>query len=236
MKKLSDMLPSLTADAEREKDRVEMLERSERRAWLVSKGAGAIAALSMGAVAAQPALRKEVYIPIVVDKTTGEATVVHGLSEGTVPLVDAMDKHFASRFVMARYGYVPQFLKRDYDMVARMATASVFAPYNDLFYPKTGEGLQRRLGDRQLHRITVGTKRLTGSNADGTRSVVVTYDKEVLYLDRSAPSITTRHVATLLYLYEPKAMKTELDRDENPFGWICTACRSDQVAFEGGAS
>jgi type IV secretion system protein VirB8 len=235
VKKLTDMLPALTADAEREIDRMEHLESTARRAWLVAKGAGVIAGLSVLGMAAQARLRTVQFVPIIVDKTTGETTVMQGTPDGDVPVLDSMDKHFAARFVMARYGYVWHFLKRDYDIVARMATAEVFAPYSRLYYPEVGEGVQKKWGDKQIHRINVITKRPTGANPDGSKNMVVTYEKESIYTDKAQPNSTSRHVATLTFGYYPKAMKTEIDRDENPFGWICLACRSDLIEKAEGA-
>jgi type IV secretion system protein VirB8 len=235
MKKLSDLMPALTADAEREIDRMEYLESNSRRAWMVAKGAGVIAGLSVIGMAAQARLRTVQFVPIIVDKTTGEVVVMQGTPAGDVPVLDSMDKNFATRFVMARYGYAWHSLKRDYDMVARMATADVFAPYSRLYYPETGDGLQKKWGDKQIHRIEVITRRPTGVNPDGSKNMVVTYERESIYTDKAQPNTVSRHVATLTFIYNPKAMKNEVDQVENPFGWICTACRSDTIERAEGA-
>jgi type IV secretion system protein VirB8 len=39
--------------------------------------------------------------------------------------------------------------------------------------------------------------------------------------------VTTRHVASVVYQYQPKVLAKERDRLENPFGFVVTAYRSD---------
>jgi type IV secretion system protein VirB8 len=45
--------------------------------------------------------------------------------------------------------------------------------------------------------------------------------------DRNLPDVTTRHVATIVFQYQPKVLTKEVDRMENPFGFVVVAYRSD---------
>ena len=45
--------------------------------------------------------------------------------------------------------------------------------------------------------------------------------------DRNLPDVTTRHVASIVYKYQPSVLAKESDRLENPFGFVVTAYRSD---------
>ena len=45
--------------------------------------------------------------------------------------------------------------------------------------------------------------------------------------ERSLPDVTTRHVASVVFQYQPKVLSKERDRLENPFGFVVTAYRSD---------
>jgi hypothetical protein len=45
--------------------------------------------------------------------------------------------------------------------------------------------------------------------------------------DRNLPEVTTRHVASVVFQYQPKVLAKERDRLENPFGFVVTAYRSD---------
>jgi type IV secretion system protein VirB8 len=209
-----------------ELDRALMLERSERRGWLVGAIGVLLAILSVLAVFAQGPLRQVVGVPIVVDKTTGETTIQQRLSAETVPPQEALDKHNLAVFVRAREGYSWWWLQRDFDQVARMAVPAVFSVYGRQF---DGEAaLHKKLGSGEEWRIQVVGVRLAAAGRRGNRGeATVTYDKVVRQTDRSLPDVTTRHVASIVYEYQPRVFAQEKDRLENPFGFVVTAYRSD---------
>jgi len=221
--------PETTAiDANRawEIDRTLMLERSERRAWWVAIAGLVLGLIGIAAVFAQGPLRRVVEIPIVVDRVTGEATIQQRLAVETIPAMEALDKHNLANFVRAREGYSWMFLQRDFDQVARMAVPAVFADYNRQF---EGDGaLQKKIVAAEDWRINVIGVRLAASGRAGNQGeATVTYDKVVRLTDRNLPEVTTRHVASIVYQYQPKVLAKERDRLENPFGFVVTAYRSD---------
>lgn len=209
-----------------EVDRALMLERSERRAWWVAIAGLVLGLIGIAAMFVQGPLRRVVEIPIVVDRVTGEATVQQRLSVETIPPMEALDKHNLATFVRAREGYSWMFLQRDFDQVARMAVPAVFSDYNRQF---EGDGaLQKRIGAAEDWRINVIGVRLAASGRPGNQGeATVTYDKVVRLTDRNLPEVTTRHVASVVYQYQPKVLAKERDRLENPFGFVVTAYRSD---------
>lgn len=209
-----------------EVDRALMLERSERRAWWVAIAGLVLGLIGIAAVFVQGPLRRVVEIPIVVDRVTGEATIQQRLAVETVPPMEALDKHNLATFVRAREGYSWMFLQRDFDQVARMAVPAVFADYNRQF---EGDGaLQKKIGAAEDWRINVIGVRLAASGRAGNKGeATVTYDKVVRLTDRNLPEVTTRHVASVVYQYQPKVLAKERDRLENPFGFVVTAYRSD---------
>ena len=209
-----------------ELDRAAMLQRSERRGWIVGGVGVVLAVLSVMAVFAQGPLRQVVGIPIVVDKVTGETTIQQRLSVESVPMTEALDKHHLAVFVRAREGYAWWFLQRDFDQVARMAVPSVFAHYSRQF--EGDAALQKKLAGSEEWRINVVGVRLSPSGRRGNTGVAtVTYDKVVRLTDRNLPDASTRHVASLVYEYQPKVLAKEQDRIENPLGFVVTAYRSD---------
>src|SRR5574337_623983 len=209
-----------------EVDRTLMFERSERRAWRVACAGLVIGLIGIAAVFVQGPMRRVVEIPIVVDRVSGEATVQQRLSVETIPPLEALDKHNLATFVRAREGYSWTFLQRDYDQVARMAVPAVFADYNHQF---EGDGaLQKTIGPNQEWRVRIVSVRLSPTGRRGNRGeATVTYDKTVRLVDRNLPDSTTRHVASVVYEYEPKVLAKEADRLENPFGFVVAAYRSD---------
>ena len=217
---------AIVANRAWELDRALMLERSERRAWWVAIAGFVLGLIGIAAVFVQGPLRRVVEIPIVVDRVTGEATIQQRLSEETIPPMDALDKHNLANFVRAREGYSWMFLQRDFDQVARMAVPAVFAEYNRNF--EGDSALQKKIGAAEDWRINVIGVRLTASGRSGNRGeATVTYDKVVRLTDRNLPEATTRHVASVVFQYQPKVLAKERDRLENPFGFVVTAYRSD---------
>ena len=214
------------ANRDWEIDRALMLERSERRAWRVAVAGLILGLIGIAAVFVQGPLRRVVEIPIVVDRVTGETTIQQRLSEETIPAMEALDKHNLAAFVRARESYSWMFLQRDFDQVARMAVPGVFAEYNRQF---EGDGaLQKKIGAAEEWRINIVGVRLRASGRSGNLSdATVTYDKVVRLTDRNLPDVTTRHVASIVYQYQPKVLAKESDRLENPFGFVVTAYRSD---------
>ena len=209
-----------------EVDRALMLERSERRAWWVAITGLLLGLIGIAAVFVQGPLRRVVEIPIVVDRVTGEATIQQRLSVETIPPMEALDKHNLATFVRARESYSWMFLQRDFDQVSRMAVPAVFTDYNRLFDGDTA--LQKKLGASEDWRINVVGVRLAASGRSGNRGeATVTYDKVVRLTDRNLPDVTTRHVASVVFQYQPKVLAKERDRLENPFGFVVMAYRSD---------
>ncbi len=209
-----------------EVDRALMLERSERRAWGVAIAGLVLGLIGIAAVFVQGPLRRVVEIPIVVDHVTGEATIQQRLSVETIPPMEALDKHNLATFVRARESYSWMFLQRDFNQVARMAVPQVFTDYSRQF---EGEGaLQKKLGATEDWRINVVGVRLSAAGRTGNRGeATVTYDKVVRLTDRNLPEVTTRHVASVVFQYQPKVLAKEADRMENPFGFVVVAYRSD---------
>ena len=209
-----------------EVDRAMSLERSERRAWRVALAGMVLGLIGIAAVFVQGPLRRVVEIPIVVDRITGETTIQQRLSVETVPPMEALDKHNLAAFVRSREGYSWQFLQRDFDQVARMAVPAVFGAYSRQF---DGDGaLQKKIAASEDWRIDIVGVRLAASGRRGSRGeATVTYDKVVHLVERNLPDTKTRHVASVVYEYQPKVLAKERDRLENPFGFVVTADRSD---------
>lgn len=207
-------------------DRTQLLERSEWRAWRTAYVSMALALAGLATVLVQSPLRELVPIPIVVDRLTGETTIQQRLGVETIPTLDVLDKHNLATFVRAREGYSWMFLQRDFDQVARTASQPVFAEYSRQF--EGDSALQTRIGASQDWQIHVVSVRLAATGRSGNRGeATVTYDKTVRLPGRKLPDVVTRHLASIVYQYQPKALAKEKDRLENPFGFVVTAYRSD---------
>ena len=207
-------------------DRVAQSLASARRGWLAAGVGATLAVLGFGMATFQSLRPAPAPIPVVVDRTTGEVNVVAPLDAATVPALAALDQHQLAVFVRAREAYHFSLLQRDYDQVARTTTPETWAPYGTRF---SGEKpMQATIAATQEHRVTVVSVRLTrGAPAAGRPGeAVVTFDREVRFTQGQAPT-TTRYVATVRYEYRPAAMKKDVDRIENPFGFVVVAYRAD---------
>jgi type IV secretion system protein VirB8 len=229
---------NLAANRAWEVDRELLLVRSERRAWLVARTAIGVALLAVVADFTRGALRQTVPIPIVVDRSTGETSVRMPLSAGTVPVEDAVDKHFAVQFVTAREEYDWSWLNRDYNTVARMADPDVFAPYAALFTGQKGANtpgsITDRLGDRTQWRIAIVGVRFpalgpnVAAGGNRMREAVVTFDRQVWDVhERATVGPAQRFVASLRFEYRPRLAQSDAERIENPLGFVVTAYRTD---------
>ena len=217
---------ALASNRSWEIDRSLLIERSERRAWAVAVAGMVLGLLGITAVFVQGPLRRVVEIPIVVDRVTGETTIQQRLTVETIPPQEALDKHNLASFVRAREGYSWMFLQKDFDQVARMAVPAVFGEYGRRFEGEAA--LQKRLAAAEEWRIQIVGVRLSPAGRSGNRGeATVTYDKIVRQSERNLPEVTTRHVASIVYAYQPKVLAKESDRLENPFGFVVTAYRSD---------
>ena len=212
-------------NADWEADRDVMLARSDRRAWAVAAVATVIALASILALVAHGAWYQAVAVPIVVDKATGESSVAKALDVDTVPAYEALDKHYAWLYVLARERYNWSFLQMDYDTVAALAAPNVFKDYAAQF--DGSDALQTKLGDATEWKVRVVNIRLEPQTKPGHAGVaVVTFVKQVSGRDRR-PEPEARFVATVAYEYHPKLQLKEKDRVQNPFGFVVTAYRAD---------
>ena len=208
-----------------EHDRVAQAIASGRRGW-VAAGVGALLALMGFGMATFQSLRPPpAPYPVVVDRSTGETNVVARLDASSVPALAALDQHHAAVFVRSRESYNFSLLQRDYDQVARMTTPETWAPYGGKF---AGEkAMQTAIAAKEEHRVTVISARLSRAPAPGKPGeAIVTFDREIRSNQGQTPT-TTRYVAAVRYEYRPAAMKKDVDRIENPFGFVVVAYRAD---------
>jgi len=198
---------------------------SRRRAWQVASAATVLALLGFAMAVFQSIRPPAPPVTIVVDRTTGETRVESSFGADSVPELTAGDQHWAAVFVRARESYYFNLLQSDYNQVARMTVPETWSPYGARF---TGENaMQTKLGTSQENRVTIVSVRLSSTTKPGRHGeAIVTYDKEIHNNQGPTPPVT-RYVATVRYEYRPRSMKTAVDRNENPFGFVVLSYRTD---------
>ena len=92
----------------------------------------------------------------------------------------------------------------------------------------TGDAaMQTKLGTTWEHRVSVVSVRMSTTTSPGRNGeAIVTFDKEIKEYQGMTPT-TTRYVATVRFEYRPKSMKKDVDRIENPFGFVVLSYRAD---------
>ena len=104
---------SIAAANSWEQDRIAQAIASGRRGWIAAGVGGVLALLGFSMATFQSLRPPPAPYPVVVDRTTGETSVVATLDASNVPALAALDQHNAAVFVRSRESYNFQLLQRD---------------------------------------------------------------------------------------------------------------------------
>jgi type IV secretion system protein VirB8 len=222
----SDITPNdERSDLHWEADVVLNLRRSQLTAWRVAFGSLTLAGLLAIALILLIPLHKVVPYVVMVDKLTGEATIV-STAKDFVSASALNDKHWVKQFVISRERYNYRLLQHDYDNVKRMAGNSPWAAYDRLFQ---GDGaMDKRLGENmEITPIVLSTTLGEGGMA------TVRYELRTRDLRAGGEPAVARRVATMRYAYELKANVKESEAIDNPLGFTVTAYQTDPELSQG---
>lgn len=206
-----------------EADRGAQLERSERRAWLVA-GTASLLCLAFGiALALLAPLRVRVPYVFALDKASGNVELVQAVDDRTVVgYQELLDKHFATRYVLARESYVFKLLQLDYDTVLALSTDELGREYARQYEGPNAR--DKRLGPYGEIRIEVRSVTLA-RDAVGAKAVV-RFEK-TFRRGEGDPGRSETFVATMTFHYQPSMLGTERDLISNPLGFRVTTYRVD---------
>lgn len=110
-----------------------LIEKSNKRAWLIAFISIFIAIISIIAVVLLTPLKTiEPYV-IRVDNTTGMVDILTMLDEKEIKANEALDKYFISTYVKAREGYYYDLLNQDYLLTQLMSSEKVANEYRALY-------------------------------------------------------------------------------------------------------
>jgi type IV secretion system protein VirB8 len=195
------------------------LRRSARTAWRIAAGGFALASLLAVAVVLLIPLRKVVPYVYVVDKLTGEGTVV-ATAQDFVATSALNDKHWIKQFVISRERYNFRLLQFDYDNVKRMAGNGPWSAYDRLFQGESS--LDKKFGENTEIIPTVLSITLAEGGLATVRYEIRTRDQRA-----SAEPAVARRVATIRYVYDVKGSMREAEAIENPLGFTVTGYQTD---------
>ena len=202
-----------------ERDFIDELVTSRRRAWWVASLAMFITLLSLLALMALTPLKTSVPFVLRVDNTTGHVDMVTTLKEQEVSYGDVVDSYFLNLYVMNRENYDYVTLQTLYETTALLSSPEVQRDYYRLF-----EGTQAR--NKVLNntvKIVAVVRSITADPKHGT--AVVRFSQQI----QQSNGITqpkTYWVATIGYKYINARISLQ-DRRLNPLGFQITSYRLD---------
>ena len=204
-----------------EASRVQTIEKSERRAWLVAMIAVGVSVLAIAAIAMMMPLKESVPYVIRVDNTTGVPDIVTAMTDKAVTGDEVMDKYWLAQYVRARETYDWYTLQRDYNTVGLLSSANVGTGYAQLFEGK--DALDKQYGKTIRATVEILSVVPTGKNTGTVRFIKTTKRMD----QEGSPGTVTKWVATVAYEYRNTALIKESARLVNPFGFQVLTYRVD---------
>jgi type IV secretion system protein VirB8 len=206
-----------------EASQIDMIVKSERKAWYVAYAALGVVVLSWMAIVLMMPLNREKPYMLRVDNTTGAVDIVTTLNDKRVTYSDTIDKFFIAKFVRAREKYDWYTLNQDYDEVRMFTTSEVGKEYAALFEGK--DALHKRYNKQ--YKITVDVFSVV-PNGKGQATVRIAKTLERTdTTDGSKSRNTQKYIATISYEYRNPSKISESLRLINPLGLQVKSYRLD---------
>ena len=232
--------PLLTAARDFETSLIDQVRRSERRAWHVAMGAGAMSLLLAGGYALVMPLKEQVPYLVLADPYRGTSSVAR-LEAGDTPLSasEAINKSNVAHFVIARESYDWELMnRRDRRVVHAMATGSALKEYQTLYTPSHPDNPDTLYGRNASLRVKILSTVLTWGDAarDGgsVRTPIaasVRFERWLFDKSSGQARLLDTRLATMMVSYDPHLQMNEEGRIENPLGFRVHSYRVDPEAI-----
>ncbi|EAK6304993.1 type IV secretion system protein [Campylobacter coli] len=199
-----------------------LIDKSNKRAWLIAFVSIFIAIISIVAVVLLTPLKTiEPYV-IRVDNTTGMVDILTMLDEKEISSNEALDKYFISQYVKAREGYYYELLNQDYLLTQLMSSEKVANEYR-VWYE--GENARDQIL-KNSNEVNVQILSIVLGNSNGIKTSTIRAKIITKNLNTRGLSESTK-VITLSYDYI-LAKASEKNRILNPLGFKVTNYRIDE--------
>ena len=201
-----------------------LVEKSNRRAWLIAFLSIFISIISVTAVVFLTPLKSVEPYVIRVDNTTGMVDIITSVNQTEfVSDNEALDKYFTTSYVKIREGYFYNILQNDYTTVQIWSSPEVSSDYL-----KIDEGDNSRVDIlKNSTEIDVEINSVTLGNSNGMKMATIRFNQ--IYKDAKSRTITNKKakIVTLAYDYSPQSLMTENERLINPLGFKVLTYRVD---------
>lgn len=199
-----------------------LIEKSNKRAWLITFISLALAFLSLLSVALLTPLKTVEPYVIRVDNTTGMVDILTIMNSKEISKNEALDKHFISQYVKAREGYYFDMLNQDYIFVQLLSSPEVAVAYRAIY---SGENSREaRLGNST--KVEVNILSIVLGESNGVKTATIRANLKTINKNSREESVSTK-VITLSYDYE-LSKADEKNRLENPLGFKVLTYRVDE--------
>ena len=198
-----------------------LVDKSNKRAWLIAFIASIIAFISIIAVMLLTPLKTTEPYVIRVDNVTGMVDILTTLDEKQITKNEALDKYFIGKYVKAREGYYYEMLNNDYVLVQLFSNNEVAQGYRAIYSGENSRDSQLQnnyIVNADIISIVLGDS--NGNKTSTIRALITTKNKN--NNSESKQNI----VITLAYDYFLTSVK-EAERVENPLGFKVTSYRID---------
>ena len=199
-----------------ESNTIDLIQKSERRAWYVAKMSATGFILSVVAIGLLMPLKETRPYVMRVDKTTGAIDLVTSIRGKDVTNDEVQDKYFVNQLVVNREGYDWHTLKNSYLITRELSSEEVFKPFEVLYQGKNAPN--NIMGDKYAVKIEV----ISITIQDGD-TAVVRFAKVKIDTESSNEIERTNWAATIGYKYSPEILATENQRLINPFGFTAVS-------------
>lgn len=201
-----------------------LVEKSNRRAWLIAFLSIFISIISVTAVVFLTPLKSVEPYVIRVDNTTGMVDIITSVNQTEfVSDNEALDKYFTTSYVKIREGYFYNILQNDYTTVQIWSSPEVSSDYLKIY-----EGDNSRVDIlKNRTEIDVEINSVTLGNSNGMKMATIRFNQ--IYKDAKSRTITNKKakIVTLAYDYSPQTLTNEQERLENPLGFKVLTYRID---------
>ncbi|EAJ2940265.1 type IV secretion system protein [Campylobacter coli] len=199
-----------------------LIDKSNKRAWLIAFVSIFIAIISIVAVVLLTPLKTiEPYV-IRVDNTTGMVDILTMLDEKEISSNEALDKYFISQYVKAREGYYYELLNQDYLLTQLMSSEKVANEYRAWYEGKNArDQILKNSNEVNVQILSIVLGNSNGIKTSTIRAKIITKNLNTRGLSESTKVITLSYDYIL-------AKASEENRILNPLGFKVTNYRIDE--------
>lgn len=198
-----------------------LIEKSNKRAWIIAFVSAFIAFLSIIAVLLLTPLKTiEPYV-IRVDNTTGMVDILTTLDEEQISSNEALDKYFIAQYVKAREGYYYEILNQDYLLTQLMSSEKVANEYRAIYEGENArDQILKNSNEVSVEIISIVLGESNGVKTSTIRANIVTKNLNTRGITSSTKVITLSYDYLL-------AKASEENRLLNPLGFKVLTYRID---------